>query len=313
MHCPTISELPNPPDGKTGWPWTAESTSLMINGQTSSELPKISIITPSFNQGSFLEAAIRSVLLQGYPNLEYIVMDGGSSDKSIDILRKYDKWIFHWESKPDNGQYYAIGKGFKISTGHVLAWLNSDDMYTMDALSTVGSIFSFFDNKVHWLTGLSGGWAESGELRKIASPKCYRRYWIMKGLCEGRALGWIQQEVTFWTRDLWEKSGKHMDEKLIYAGDYDLWQRFAKHCKLYSTTLLLGGYRSHPNRKTSHSLQLYFNEVDQLLCKLGCLARYMNILCRIRMIQLISLIFLKLVRPRNLIIYDLNKTSWTIK
>ena len=104
MHCPTLAELPPPPPDKTGWPWSEESPPLPATMPDGSPWPRISIVTPSYNQGQFIEETIRSVLLQGYPNLEYIVMDGGSTDNSVEIVRNYNSWLAYWVSEPDRGQ-----------------------------------------------------------------------------------------------------------------------------------------------------------------------------------------------------------------
>ena len=103
--------------------------------------PRISIVTPSFNQGRFLERTILSVLNQNYPNLEYIVMDGGSTDESVEIIKKYENYLAYWISEKDNGQSDAIKKGFQKSTGEILAWLNSDDIYLSGALRGVAGFF----------------------------------------------------------------------------------------------------------------------------------------------------------------------------
>jgi len=133
MCCPRLNELPSPPAEKTGWPWTEESQQLPNKMADGSEWPKISIVTPSYNQGEFIEETIRSVLLQGYPNLEYIVIDGESIDNSVEIINKYSPWIAHWVSEQDRGQSDAINKGFAVSSGQICAYLNSDDLFLPEA------------------------------------------------------------------------------------------------------------------------------------------------------------------------------------
>src|SRR5712672_634542 len=112
--------------------------------------PKISLVTPSFNQGSFLEETIRSVLDQNYPNLEYVVIDGGSTDGSVEIIKKYERRLTWWISAPDGGQYEAINKGFARTTGEIMAWLNADDKYLPWTLSVVGDLMSTLP-QVEWL------------------------------------------------------------------------------------------------------------------------------------------------------------------
>ena len=138
-YCPTLKDLPLPPEGKTGWPWTEQGELLpdtTLNGQP---WPKISIVTPSYNQGRFLEECIRSVLLQGYPDLEYIIIDGGSTDNSVEVIKKYEPWLTYWESEPDRGQSHAINKGLLKSTGRLFNWHNSDDVLTPNSLATVAA------------------------------------------------------------------------------------------------------------------------------------------------------------------------------
>ncbi len=112
MNCPSLSNIPSAISFKEGWPWTAGAILLPESMQDGNPWPKISVVTPSYNQGQFLEETIRSVLLQGYPNLEYIVIDGGSTDNSVEIIKKYDSWLTHWVSEEDRGQCHAINKGF---------------------------------------------------------------------------------------------------------------------------------------------------------------------------------------------------------
>jgi cellulose synthase/poly-beta-1,6-N-acetylglucosamine synthase-like glycosyltransferase len=113
MRCPRLHELPSAPPGKTGWPWTEESTAPPPSMADGKDWERITIVTPSFNQGAFIEETIRSVLLQGYPNLEYIVMDGGSTDNSVQIIKKYSPWLNYWVSEPDGGQSDAINRGLE--------------------------------------------------------------------------------------------------------------------------------------------------------------------------------------------------------
>jgi glycosyltransferase involved in cell wall biosynthesis len=130
----SVQDLPSPPSGKTGWPWTVDCDLLESDVLPQfSKYPRISIVTPSYNQGEFLEETIRSVLLQGYPNLEYIIIDGGSTDATIDIIKKYEPYIAYWVSEPDRGQSHALNKGIQHATGTVLGWQNSDDFYQPNA------------------------------------------------------------------------------------------------------------------------------------------------------------------------------------
>src|SRR5450631_4262678 len=125
---PTLDDLPPPPSGRRGWPWTEAGPILDVSAPGATDWPSISVVVPSYQQGSFLEETIRSVLLQGYPKLELLVMDGGSSDETIEIIRRYEKWIAGWVSEPDGGQSAAINKGWRRSRGELLTWLNSDDL-----------------------------------------------------------------------------------------------------------------------------------------------------------------------------------------
>jgi glycosyltransferase involved in cell wall biosynthesis len=141
MSCPKLEELPAPPAGKIGWPWTKDCPRCPESMPDGKPWPKISIITPNYNYGRFLEKTIRSVLLQGYPNLEYIIIDGGSTDNSVEIIKKYEKWLKCWVSEKDEGQTQAINKGFKISSGEIANWLNSDDWLYPGVLSEVAKVW----------------------------------------------------------------------------------------------------------------------------------------------------------------------------
>jgi glycosyltransferase involved in cell wall biosynthesis len=136
-----LVDLPPPPDGKTGWPWTEESPALPERMPDGSEWPLLSIVTPSYNQGKYLEETLRSVLLQGYPNLEYIVIDGGSQDGARDVIRKYEPFLTQVLHERSEGHADALNKGMKRATGAILAFINSDDYYLPGAFAAVAREF----------------------------------------------------------------------------------------------------------------------------------------------------------------------------
>ncbi len=224
------------------------------------DLPKISIVTPSFNQAAFLEECIDSVLSQGYPNLEYIIMDGGSTDGSVDIIRKYDKHLSCWQSAPDGGQYAAIQAGFDRSTGSIMAWLNSDDKYHADAFWKVAYVFSRYPD-IQWLTGRPTAWDAAGRLINVG----WVPLWSRGDYLQANPRVLIQQESTFWTRTLWQKAGGHIKVDLQFAGDCELWLRFFQHARLHTLDAWLAGFRHHPAQKTKQGWKDYAEEARRIL------------------------------------------------
>ena len=311
MRCPTLVELPPPPPGCTGWPWTAESTQLPDVTSEGLAWPRISVVTPSYNQATFIEATIRSILLQGYPNVEYIIVDGGSTDGSGDIIRKYEPWLAHWVSEQDGGQYDAINKGFEVSSGEIMAWLNSDDMYVLNSFWVVGGIFTALSGSVQWITGVTGSWDEDGKLCKVCNLQIYPRSLIRSGCYEGRAFGWIRQESTFWSRDLWDLAGGFVDARMQFAADFDLWRRFSYHADLYSANALIGGFRRHAQQKTASHLDHYCEEVELNLSNRGQ-GRWLNRLVRTKVGRRLVWSWMKKELAGKLVSYDIQAKRWDI-
>lgn len=214
--------------------------------------PKISIVMPSFNQVEFLESAIRSVLDQNYPNLEFIIIDGGSTDGSVDVIRRYEPRLAHWVSGPDGGHGDALNKGFKRSTGEILAWLNSDDLYHPWTLATVAEVFTSIPD-ADWITGIPVQWDRKGRISHTAMDYMRNKY----DYCTGR-YEWIQQESTFWRRSLWDKAGGRINERYKVSVDGELWSRFFLFSDIVHVQCVLGGFRNWGgNRSTTLSDKLH--------------------------------------------------------
>ncbi len=191
--------------------------------QSQEEFPKISIITPSFNQAEFLEKTIVSVLNQNYPNLEYIIIDGGSKDGSIDILRKYESKIHFWESKKDNGQSHAINKGLSIATGEIATWLNSDDYFLPDTLKKVSDIWK--RKPFNYLVGNCYFVDKNDNLldSQIKSKLINNNEYLP---CTNNCI--VNQPSSFFSMKIYKELGP-LDEKLHYSMDVDFWLKIAAH------------------------------------------------------------------------------------
>jgi glycosyltransferase involved in cell wall biosynthesis len=203
---------------------------------------KISVVTPSLNQAAFVEETILSVLGQNYENLEYVVVDGGSTDGTAAIIEKYRSRLHYYVSEPDSGHGNALNKGFRRTTGEVMAWINSDDKYTPWAFKAVADIFESFPD-VNWITGLQGFWNAQGALVNVA-PVFKNVEDFLAGKYE-----WIEQECVFWRRSLWEKAGGYIDESYRYMVDGELWCRFFALDRLWHANSPLAGYREHETNR----------------------------------------------------------------
>jgi glycosyltransferase involved in cell wall biosynthesis len=239
----SIRELPRPPRGRTGWPWTEETPPLPPIRPDGTQNPRISVITPSFNQGQYLEETIRSVLLQGYPNLEFIIQDGASSDDSVAILRKYAPFLDHWASEPDRGQSDALNQGFRRATGDLMGWLNSDDVLLPGALQAIATAAGR-DRQ-------AGVYVGGGEFINARGKKLSE--WRNTVEQINHPLDWRRnqffQPSAYFRRTVWEAVGP-LDVSLHYAMDVDLWVRAARQFHFCLVPGSLSRYRLHTGSKS---------------------------------------------------------------
>jgi glycosyltransferase involved in cell wall biosynthesis len=216
---------------------------------------KISIITPSFNQAQYLEQTIDSVLSQNYPNLEYIIIDGGSTDGSVDIIKRHEKHLAYWVSETDNGQSHAINKGVKGATGEVINWLNSDDYFEPHALKTVAEIFD--DPTVNCFCARSRLFDENGPVKFSNGTDIYPDNLA-------KTIGWarIDQPETFYGKSAWEKVGM-LNEQLHYTMDREWWMRYLFSFGLdgiKKTDDVLVNFRLHNHSKSVSQSELFQTE-----------------------------------------------------
>ncbi len=245
------------------WPWSYKPEKIPSVLPSGRPWPKISIVTPTYNHGDYLEETIRSVILQGYPNLEYIVIDGGSTDNTSTILERYQADLTVCISEPDEGQTNALNKGFRYATGDILAWLNSDDQYLPDTLLQVAKAFDTFN------CDLIVGGCQLIEDHCRSVLKTHRcslplgevlslDYESMLDFGEDWLAGkFFFQPEAFWTRRAWEISGAFLNENLNFGMDYDFWLRLARQ-KIIACHIPqeLAIFRLHEKQKTIFSGKL---------------------------------------------------------
>lgn len=209
-------------------------------------LPKISIVTPCFNHAEFLEKTILSILAQNYPNLEFIIMDGGSTDGSVDVIKRYEKHLAHWVSEKDRGQSHAINQGFRKATGDVLTWLNSDDCLELGALHLIADQVRRYPN--------AGAFVGHGRIVDTAGKEVYYKEvgeLTFVKFCQWLDGGDFLQPSCFFKREAWELVGP-LDEQTHIAFDVDYWLRMAKKCvQFQAVDALLSTSLAHGRAKTT--------------------------------------------------------------
>ena len=260
LRCPTLSELPPPPAGRTGWPWTEETEQLPDAISGAERWPRVSVVTPSYNQGQYIEECIRSVLLQGYPDLEYIIMDGGSTDGSVDVIGKYRRWLAYTASGPDGGQTRAINDGWARSTGDVLAYINTDDCYLEGAVATAARAVASTPG-----AGMVYGNAtivdESGhEMRTWQA----RPFSLTAMLTDGSV---VPQPTVFFTRTALASVG-NLDEQWHMIMDYELTIRVGMGFRSVCLTDTLARFRDHSRSKSRTQFRRLAAELIRLLSDL---------------------------------------------
>lgn len=208
------------------------------------QTPLVSIITPSFNQARYLEETIQSVLGQNYPRIEYIIIDGGSTDGSVEIIKKYEEKLAYWVSERDKGQTDAINKGFNRAKGEILAWLNSDDTYNPGAVDA--AVHFLMQNPEYALVYSDCNYMDERGVKIGAFPAAQTDYQKLR-----RGYVHIPQQTMFFRAKYWKQLGP-LDSSFYFAMDYDLWVRIAKQAPLkYLPGQAWANFRIHTSSKTN--------------------------------------------------------------
>jgi glycosyltransferase involved in cell wall biosynthesis len=244
----------------------------------SNQYPKISIITPSYNQVEFLERTIKSVLDQNYPNLEYIIIDGGSTDGSVDIIRKYADCLAYWVSEPDQGQTNAINKGFKIATGEWVAWQNSDDFFYPGSFASLAAASERYPKADLIIGNINLIDRYDNVLRDV----CYVKPSYEAMLAEGMVL---TNQAAFWRRRVHANVGL-LNESLNFAFDYEWFLRLTMGCRGGHVNEVWGAYRLHDATKTAKQHQRFVDENKIIRRNLTILPRWKKLIYKLRRLAL---------------------------
>jgi glycosyltransferase involved in cell wall biosynthesis len=241
---------------KVGWPWTVETGQFDAVMPDGSQWPTISVVTPSYNQGQFIEETIRSVLLQSYPRLEYIIVDGGSTDSTVEIISRYEPWITHWVSEADRGQSHAINKGIVRANGDFVLWLNSDDICLPGAFRVVAQAVRAHPDRM-LIVGQTLLIDRNGD--RIGDMRSYFTTWDELVTNPRNS---VRQNSAFFARRLFDELGL-IQEDLHIAMDTELMVRFTRFHPPLILSEYLVAFRVHEASKTQNQLLVGYQESDR--------------------------------------------------
>ncbi|MDA0990591.1 MAG: glycosyltransferase family 2 protein [Verrucomicrobia bacterium] len=253
---PQLADLPSAPSGLSGWPWTEGSPELADSRRDGSDWPAISIVVPCYMHAEFVEKTLRSILLQAYPALQVLVMDGGSNDGSVEVIEKYAAWLDVFVSEPDRGQSDALMKGFSHATGEIMNWLCSDDWLLPGALGIVAELQATQADAVAWVGKCLEIDIEDNAL-KVNVPRL-PKFMDRMGDWGGDTQFW--QPSCFFRRDAFEKVGG-LRESLHFVMDVDLWIRLAKIGRFAQLDEVVSAGRMHADAKTSRDVSMRESEI----------------------------------------------------
>ena len=223
--------------------------------------PLVTIVTPVYNGEKFIEQTILSVINQTYTNIQYIIIDGQSSDNTVKIINKFLNKIDYFVSEKDKGMYEALDKGFKLGKGKYFAWINADDFYYDDAIEKAVNFME--KNKLKWIVGRPSTLKFNNKI-VVKNPYHYPNFIIKNGLAVPCFWGYIPQESTLFTKELYFSSGE-INKDFKYAGDFDLWRKFSHNSDLFSAPIKIGVFRKRLNQLSSDQVA-YLREINKINC-----------------------------------------------
>ena len=244
MRCPTIAELPKPPADKAGWPWTEESERLPDAMPDGRAWPKISIVTPLLNQRPFIEETIRSILLQGYPDIEYLIVDGGSTDGSLELIEKYAAWV-KCAVRIGEGQSAAVNHGFRAAAGELIGWQNSDDFYAQDSFGSA-ALAAAEHPDYDILNGMVRGFQGQDSRPPWLFENCneFSQEKLLEEVC-------VMNQSMFFRQRIFEQ-GVWLREDLHFAMDIEFfWRLSLEGFRYHLVPSMIGYYRQHENAKST--------------------------------------------------------------